>query len=283
MAGDVVAIPEGYAPPVVIAGVGGSGTRVAAALLAELGFYIGYDLNKALDNLAYTFLLKRPRWYAREASRQRRLSAAARPFVRSMTTGGMPPVRELVTIAGAMGGTIPRGHDRLGRRAGLRWAPKIARRIVTSDGHDPARHRGWGWKEPNAIMLLPELSAAFPQMRFIHVVRDPERVARRRDQTIDMVRNWSPNLGLQAPAPGEDPFPRTLEFCRIVTDRAEQFGRGQLGGRYHQLDIDVLCEQTDAQLDALLAFLGLEVDATTRQRLRAIPDPGRLAVPAPGC
>lgn len=38
-------------PPVVIGGVGGSGTRVAAEMLAALGFFVGDDLNHAHDNM----------------------------------------------------------------------------------------------------------------------------------------------------------------------------------------------------------------------------------------
>ena len=280
MAAVPVPIPDGYGPPVVIGGAAGSGTRVGAALLDELGFYIGFDTNKALDNLAYTFLLKRPRWYERRSTRQRRFDAGARPFVRSMTTGGRPPARELVTLAGAWYSTTRRGHDRLGRRR-RRWATRMVRLIVNSEGHDPSRHAGWAWKEPATLMLLPELVEAFPQMRFIHIVRDPERLARRQTQTIEMVLNWSQNFGLRPPQEGEDSYAATLEFLRLVTERAERVGRARLGERYHQLDIDLLCEQPEPQLDALLAFLGVEVDPETRERLLAIPDPGRLAAPGP--
>src|SRR5580704_16555406 len=44
---------------VAIGGVGGSGTRVGAALLQMLGYYIGDDLNEPLDNLWFTLLFKR--------------------------------------------------------------------------------------------------------------------------------------------------------------------------------------------------------------------------------
>ena len=49
--------------PVVIGGVGGSGTRVIAEILRELKFFIGNDLNGPLDNLTYTLLFKRKKWY----------------------------------------------------------------------------------------------------------------------------------------------------------------------------------------------------------------------------
>jgi hypothetical protein len=288
-----VRVPDGYGAPLLIAGIGGSGTRVAAQLLIELGFYLGDDLNPALDNLTSTFLFKRPRWYARAASRQRRLEAAARLFTRSMTVGTAPPPRERLTMYGAMLGTMPRGIDRLGRRRGMHWAPERARRLLSSAGHDPAGTTGWGWKEPNAMLLLEELEEAFPGLRFIHVLRDPEQIARGRNHT--MLYNWSQHLGIEPPRLNRTRFdrwclrlglktPRTraeliersLEFSRVVTGRTEHIGRTRLGGRYHQLDVNRLCDDPDVEIEPLLAFLELTPDAQTRERLRAIPDAKRL-------
>ncbi|MGD7037261.1 sulfotransferase [Methylotuvimicrobium buryatense] len=45
--------------PVAIGAIGGSGTRVVARLLMELGYYIGSDLNHANDNLLFTSKFKR--------------------------------------------------------------------------------------------------------------------------------------------------------------------------------------------------------------------------------
>src|SRR5690606_34795743 len=46
------------APPMVLGGVGGSGTRVVAAAAIAAGFHLGHDLNEPLDNLAFTLLFK---------------------------------------------------------------------------------------------------------------------------------------------------------------------------------------------------------------------------------
>ena len=45
--------------PVVIGGIGGSGTRLIAQCLKELGYLMGADLNPAYDNLWFTLLFKR--------------------------------------------------------------------------------------------------------------------------------------------------------------------------------------------------------------------------------
>jgi hypothetical protein len=48
--------------PIVVGGVGGSGTRVIATMMRVLGVYTGADLNKAGDNKWFTFLCKLPRF-----------------------------------------------------------------------------------------------------------------------------------------------------------------------------------------------------------------------------
>ena len=45
-----------FKPPVAIGGIGGSGTRLIAQCLKELGFYLGGDLNQANDNLWFVLL-----------------------------------------------------------------------------------------------------------------------------------------------------------------------------------------------------------------------------------
>ncbi len=56
-----MSVDWGQNGPVVIGGVGGSGTRVVAAILSTLGFHLGNDLNESMDNLWTTLLFKRPR------------------------------------------------------------------------------------------------------------------------------------------------------------------------------------------------------------------------------
>ncbi|MED4206763.1 sulfotransferase [Neobacillus mesonae] len=53
---------ESFKGPVVIGGVGGSGTRVAAEILKELGYYLG-PLNKSNDNIQFAKLFGNPEWF----------------------------------------------------------------------------------------------------------------------------------------------------------------------------------------------------------------------------
>jgi len=57
--GDVSRFSYSTEAPVAIGGVGGSGTRLIAQCLKELGYFIGSDLNESNDNLLFTALFKR--------------------------------------------------------------------------------------------------------------------------------------------------------------------------------------------------------------------------------
>src|SRR5512139_426255 len=75
--------------PVAIGGLGGSGTRVVAAILQEAGVDIGPHLNRSLDNLFFSNLLKDPQWFATADDDQ--IESRLRLFGRC--TGGLPPER----------------------------------------------------------------------------------------------------------------------------------------------------------------------------------------------
>ena len=51
--------PQKRNSPIIIGGIGGSGTRVIAEILTLLDVYLGRALNKSLDNLWFTALFKR--------------------------------------------------------------------------------------------------------------------------------------------------------------------------------------------------------------------------------
>ncbi|WP_169713577.1 sulfotransferase family protein [Paludifilum halophilum] len=74
--------------PVVIGGVGGSGTRVVAELLKEMGFYLG-KLNTSNDNRTFASLFRRPQWLIRNHKRNpEAIHWAFRRFEREMFDSG---------------------------------------------------------------------------------------------------------------------------------------------------------------------------------------------------
>src|SRR5581483_5848515 len=87
--------------PVAIGGLGGSGTRVVARLLQDLGFYLGADLNDYEDNLWFTLLMKRPRSLTRiQRHRSRHVHEALGVFESAMA-GRRLAGREIATLTRA--------------------------------------------------------------------------------------------------------------------------------------------------------------------------------------
>jgi hypothetical protein len=68
-----------------VGGIGGSGTRLIAGLLREVGFDIGPDLNESLDNLTFTLLFK---WRAMGDLDDARFADLWRIFEDAMTASG---------------------------------------------------------------------------------------------------------------------------------------------------------------------------------------------------
>lgn len=108
----------------------------------------------------------------------------------------------------------------------------------------------WGWKSPHSYLLLRFLSARFPVMRFVHVVRDGRDMAVSQNQ--NQVRQYGDlALGPDVWSPG-----RSLRFWAWANLRAERHGLELLGSRYLQVRIEDLWADPHGACERLLAFTG---------------------------
>jgi hypothetical protein len=227
-------------PYVAVGGLGGSGTRLVASLLAEFGIFLGRDLNRQLDNLAFTLLFKRRetlnltdaeidrdlRLFATMMARPRELSADERALV--------------LARADEQRSELPPGWLQARADALLR-GPHIPL---------PARQL-WGWKEPNAHVLLPALMRNFPDMRYIHVVRHGLDMAFSHNQS--QLHYWGDAL---LGGPGEPGPARALSYWCAAQKRARAYGE-EMGDRFLWLDYDHLCVDPHDGLGRLAEFLDL--------------------------
>jgi hypothetical protein len=146
--------------PVAIGGIGGSGTRVVAELLARCGLHIGEDLNDPNDNLWFTLLFKRVETLDLTDDQFERVM---RLFFARMR--GEDVADRLVDLPFLNGLTASRpDHDQPWLEA------RLARFLASpAPGSSPRR---WGWKEPNTQIVCDRLLRAEPHLRYIHVVRN---------------------------------------------------------------------------------------------------------------
>jgi Sulfotransferase family len=257
--------------PLAIGGVGGSGTRVVAEIVRRLGFHLGADLNQMLDNLWFTMLFRRPAWYAR-ASRRRGhgIHANLDALDRAMTSRLL--LRDAPLVIGAAADLAWRGQGRSGAASGWRWSVDRARAMLGAPRFDPSRQRGWGWKEPNTHIYLPELTLHFPALRYVHVIRHGYEVACGRNQT--QLYNWGRLYGVEPPRDDQEIPAASLTYWALSNLRAIELGE-RLGERFLLLDYNRLCASPRESVDELLAFLECEADETERETLAALPDASR--------
>ena len=115
-----------WSVPIAVGGVGGSGTRVIAEILIQLGFYLGKDLNASRDNLWFTLLFKRPHWFFKNVTRKEsQISNGLSIFEKVMTANLNPHYKELGFILRAVVEMMFKGHDYSGSGRGL-WPIKRA-------------------------------------------------------------------------------------------------------------------------------------------------------------
>jgi hypothetical protein len=247
--------------PVAIGGVGGSGTRLVAEIVRHFGWYLGGDLNHALDNLWFTLLFKRVELRGEPAG-GREFDRAVDVF-RAAMAGGSPLTPEQLAWVNELAAKDRPQHDRawlLERVDSLAAAAGGARRHLTR----------WGWKEPNTHVFLDRLPAAFPGMKYIHVVRNG----------LDMAYSANQNqLGLWAPVlfgqPPTDSGPRaSLKYWCQAQRRALRLGV-HLKERFVLLNYDAFCQDPGHHLPGLSQFLGVGMEPELQASLLSlvrIPD-----------
>jgi len=240
-------------PPIAVGGVGGSGTRLVAQFLLDLGFFLGADLNGSNDTLWFTLLFKR----------------------REILETPDAAFRDLVHVfCLAMNGSAPltvAQHDLVARLAeadrpdhDAEWLRERVHSLEAWTAGAPRASGPWGWKEPNTHVVLPRLAPLLPGLKYVHVVRNGLDMAYSSNQA--QLGLWGPPfLGLD----GVEPSPRlSLKYWREVHRRVIEAGK-ELGDRFLMLNYDRLCREPEEGLEAFLRFLGARPEPATRDRLLA--------------
>jgi hypothetical protein len=145
----------------------------------------------------------------------------------------------------------------------------------------PAPEAPWGWKEPRSLYLLPFFHAHFPEMQFIHVIRDG------RDMAFSANQNQLRKHGAAVLGPDlhEAPQPvRTAALWARINLETAAYGEARLGNRYLRVRFEDLCRSPRETVHTILEFLGSAVDAVRAAeviippasigRWRAITDDG---------
>ncbi len=247
--------------PIAIGGTGGSGTRVVAQVLRELGFHIGDDLNYALDNLWFTMLFRRRGFDDRP---REEIAIGIRLFEKAMLGDTAWSEDEVRFLDRAASEAEERLANRPGRD-GRRWAGERRDSMRHAVGPGPG-HAGWGWKEPCTHVFLDPLERAIEGLRYIHVIRDGIEMAYK-PLTHFQLFLWGERYGVTPPGEPELVPSLGLRFWVRSNQRALEVGEGVLAGRFLLLRYESICAHPVAAVEAIADFAGARIDSGRAQEL----------------
>ncbi len=254
--------------PVAIGGGGGSGTRLVAEILIRLGFYMGNALNTANDNLWFTLLFKRPKWFVNNAKKESEIFRGLSIFEKAMSGSFNPHCNEFIFMLRAAFKMSIFGHNYLGAGRGL-WPLKQIMVMMRSQNPDPSKYTGWGWKEPNTHIYIPYLSKYFDSLKYIHVIRHGLDMAYSKNQT--QLHSWGDFFGVKIPdSPALLPQ-ASLRYWIKSNKRAIALGRELLNKRFLVLNFDELCLNPRQKIRLLIDFLGLDTKYVNIDELERLP------------
>jgi len=254
--------------PVVIGGIGGSGTRIVASILQKFNFFLGDDLNKSLDNLCYTLLFKRPGWYYKNSMKTSVIKTGLRILEKKLTGKHCYSPAEYFYLFNAMQLMYRYGHNSEKSGTG-RWAIERFSRILNNQNIDIESYTGWGWKEPNTHLLLKDINNYFPEFKYIHTLRNGLDMAFSNNQ--QQLFNWGPMFGVDLPQEvSEIPaasFRYWVEVHRKILQYRAEIGRDKI----LILNFDKLCDNPADGIKIISDFLNLEVEEIQLQDAIKIP------------
>lgn len=240
--------------PVAVGGVGGSGTRLVAQVLRELGYFLGDDLNESLDNLWFTLLFKRREILGLGPEE---FSETLAIFVSRMSGQPRLTAPQLAMARRLAGGD--RGEH------SPQWLKERADTLAAEPS--AASTAPWAWKEPNTHVVIDRLIQRLPGLRYIHVLRNGLDMAYSANQ--NQLRFWGEHFIGQ----GAEVSPRaSLSYWCRVHQRVLRLC-APLGERFLLLNYDRLCADPVQGLRTLVGFLGLSPEPDRLQRLVALAHP----------
>lgn len=238
--------------PVAVGALGGSGTRVVAEILMQAGIYLGSNLNDANDNLTFTCLLKRPDWYMNSQKQDR--------------------IRHILLFQKIMLGQKLSVEEKLmySKAYFSNWNYTVKNKIKA-----PFRKKrkgdfiGWGWKEPNTHHYLKDLAEIFPNLHYIHVVRNGLDMAF--SDNVQQLKNFGMNYDISFPAERSKLPAAQLDYWIKANEHTISIGNKVLGKRFYLLKFEDLCLNPASTVENLLRFLQIELPASRIQHLATLP------------
>jgi len=251
-------------PYIAIGGIGGSGTRVIALILKSLGLDIGININQALDNLIFTLLFKRVEILnMTQIEFNTLLTIYEKSFTKDYNIIDNLTKTE-IKIVTDIAQTNHNMHNK-------EWLLKIAYQLIykidyfeewynqkqnkTNIEHRdiPRLLNGLGWKEPNTHIILDKLIKYYPNMKYIHVVRNGLDMAFSKNQ--NQLRIWGKYFLKKSDL--TNTHYASLKYWCIVHKRIINIGNQMGPDRFLLINFDKLCINPKKYLKKICTFLDI--------------------------
>lgn len=243
--------------PIVVGGVGGSGTRVIAQMLIEAGVYMGDMLNEPKDNLWFTLLFRRPKWLS-TASETKQLEFLEM-FHKKMMNEKISFSEKFKVRTAEFEFII----EKYIRNKDWFSLPVKISKSIRSKG-DFSDNKYWGWKEPNTHLYIQILAKKYPEMKYLFIMRNGLDMAFS-DNKVQL-RNFGNHFGIKGNSTAD-----SLEFWIRANSKAIESGKEILGERFKILQMEKLCMNPKQETEIFLKWAGINYNDSLLEKISSIP------------
>lgn len=120
-----------------------------------------------------------------------------------------------------------------------------------------AKESFWGWKNPRSIYLLPFFHSVYPEMKFLHVIRDG------RDMAFSKNQNQLHKHGKVILNNHEKKYPlpvKSIILWSYVNNKATNYGEEKMNNNYMRIHFEDLCSDSENVIKRIFDFLGSSND-----------------------
>lgn len=122
----------------------------------------------------------------------------------------------------------------------------------------PFRGGVWGFKNPRSMFLLPFYHELYPDMQFVHVIRDGRDMCFG-NPFIESPTYWGVMSDEEASRLTAEE--RMMLFWGEANHRVKEYGESQLGDRYLRIRFEDICENPESEVPKIVRMAGASPEA----------------------
>ena len=250
--------------PLIITGLGGSGTRALVEILDILDFDFGYDLNRASDNLLFTLLFKLPNHFYKSFDKDSSYIKSLIILNEKLHKSEKLNLIDMQTIL-----KLCLMHAFGFKYYSIGW---IYYRIRAINNSTPRKSEFWGWKEPHVGFFISDFQEYYKNGKFIFLIRNGLDMAySKNDQQF---RNYGFYFGLDAKCnTPKNRFEFWYRFNEYVLRILSKKGYNN----YKVVYFEKLIKESKESMSEICEFLNIEIgDTVLKNAVEKIKNKGTI-------